>query len=450
MSDEIPEFFQVIKGGNLDEISNYVENQEDTFDINVTDNINNHNCLFYAIICFKDDDERCLRIIQHLIPLGADPFLNDFDGMTILFFTSSFGLKKCTEFLLSIGDNDVSHVDYSGKTALFYSVAFNQIETTKILLENNFDIDHLDNSHKSCIYEIRSDEYVEIALLLKEKKIKSYQQFADNAFLRGWFNLYEALLQCENQNEGNTEETEKLSSMFLISEPGIPIENYDELYQEIKKNKHLTSEEKAGLAHELFPEGYFKAKENFADFDGEIDKNSKGLPNNSRKSKDIDDKESKSSMKNKRNNNQKKNKKPRKCNESKKDKKTNSKKKQLNSSLDKFLSRNNSKKKIISNDDIYFDSSDSDEINATSNHCNANHKEPNHGQEVRVNAIGQIIVNSDGFPRVNAIGQIIDSVNENDQSQAMGNRDDQTNEQNDREGKDDKDDSNSSVIDINK
>ncbi|CAG9311911.1 unnamed protein product [Blepharisma stoltei] len=173
-------WFELIKTGSFEEVSNELQNYPKKFLLSLTDNSQSrHTCLYYsaqhqnidignqitelllregADANYKDALQQSVLFyasrhghdvqVEMLINAGADPNARDAYGQSPLYYASREGHTSTVTTLIARGA-DVNLVDNLGQTPIFYSCREGKFEATQALVENGANINHQDKSRNT-------------------------------------------------------------------------------------------------------------------------------------------------------------------------------------------------------------------------------------------------------------------------------------------------------------
>ena len=144
---EKDEIFNLIKNKQYDKFKKYIKNNNVNLDIKDK----HFNYPIHYLVKYNDYEIIDFVLKNNNIRLD----ILDTDGRNLLYIPIKFNYLKVLDVLLkynknSIGVNIIDKKDKLGLTGLHYSCIFNNLESLKILLQNNADLFITDNDQSNC------------------------------------------------------------------------------------------------------------------------------------------------------------------------------------------------------------------------------------------------------------------------------------------------------------
>eukprot|EP00039_Didymoeca_costata_P020750 m.342307 g.342307 ORF g.342307 m.342307 type:complete len:1322 (+) comp21234_c0_seq1:202-4167(+) len=128
-------------------------------------------------------------------------YFKDRRGRTVLHTAAERNAILAIEYILSTRSDAIEDVDFSGRTPLFWAVACNKIEATRVLLGHGANMFHCDRANLSCMDYAKAKEHMEIVRIL--------ETFQENLQLLG-------LKQVVSINTGGKEEEKSPDSILKL------------------------------------------------------------------------------------------------------------------------------------------------------------------------------------------------------------------------------------------
>ena len=117
-------------------------------DINQQDDIQGKTPLIST--CFIENEAKACRIGKWLMKYGADPGIQDKNGVSSLMYACGLGKEKLVNLFLTHKDFDLNSSDRDGNTALLYSVMQGNKQITEAVIDalNKYSIEGVDKANK--------------------------------------------------------------------------------------------------------------------------------------------------------------------------------------------------------------------------------------------------------------------------------------------------------------
>lgn len=162
--------FNILKNHKWDEFIKIINDDiNNEINVNIVDEANNY-LIQYSILFNKKE------IVSLLINKGAKLDIIDSDGRSILFIPIKFNFTDILELLLhfnssSIGLNIIDLKDKYGDYPIHYCLLFNDIESFKLLLKNNVDLNLVNNDKLTPLHYSIYKKNIDIIKLIIENNI---------------------------------------------------------------------------------------------------------------------------------------------------------------------------------------------------------------------------------------------------------------------------------------
>lgn len=168
-----------------------------------------------------------LKEVESLIKEGVDVDFQDDYGDTALMIASHHGCNEICKFLIDNGAN-INIQNEQGDTALIYSSYCKHLDTCKLLLDSGADVTHENNHGETALDTAISENYENIADLLK-----SYKRKNGSFFVSGGRDI--KILGVDFGEEPRLPDDRKLFTIKWLPSDWIPVDS-DEGNNFIKDN----------------------------------------------------------------------------------------------------------------------------------------------------------------------------------------------------------------------